>query len=82
LATVNVRCDHTARPVSTQLNWRRALWSVNWPVELSRVGQCDYSTNSTQLDKTSPVSVSHKVLNVVRILRLAANWRLFCQVEF
>jgi len=26
---------------STQLNWRRALWSLSWPVESSRAGRCD-----------------------------------------
>jgi len=39
-------------PERTQLNWRRALWSLRWPVELSSVGYADVITlklNSTEL---------------------------------
>jgi len=39
---------HTARPDSSQLNWRRDLWSVGWVGSGQR---CDHSKNlnSTEL---------------------------------
>jgi len=52
--------DHIAHPTqlnSTQLassmtTANRALWSLNWPVELSRIGRCDHGIqiNSTLKD--------------------------------
>ena len=61
-SAVYIGRDHSARSDSTQLNWRRVLWSLSWElsswVHLNRVGWCDHS--KTQLNSTGHGRRSHR----------------------
>ena len=80
VATVRPWSHHMTRLDSTQLNWgtdwRRVLWSISWPAEMSWIGLADVIILKTQLNSTKKSPVCCQLWNSEHVQNLATDRKL------